>query len=535
MGPYLKFFPTPFLDDLVAGACVPFVGAGFSKNATVPRGQKMPLWDDLGRQIAKSLADFTYTNPVEALSAYTQEFNRPKLVEELSRVLLVGQARPGPAHRAFCQLRFDLVCTTNFDFLLETGYQESQWYCRPVVDGDSLAVRTSVPGVTLLKFHGDLHHPNSLVVTEEDFDAFTERHALVATYIANLLITKTPLFIGYSLEDPDFRSIWQIIKDRLGALKRQGYALAVGASTQAVRRFERRGVKVINLPGNDPGKALAAAFVELRDYWLPSLLRASAVTMEQPLAQLVLPWESSTRLCFFAVPATLQSLYKESVFPIAEAHGFIPLTSADVLAPGDVVAAKLDALIERSDVVVVDASSEWTAAEALAAARKRNRLLIIRERDDLHQEATEAYRMIARPSAPGSGLTDQTFLAAIDAFFASMAKEGALDKEPLRLLEVKAYRAAIVAAMSLVEIRLRSALGDGRGRSGSPMRELVGVADELGFLEPDELSRLKHWQSVRNEVVHSEKIPTKQVAEEIVTGALSIARKLDDATPGRSG
>lgn len=328
MGSYLKFFPRPFLDDLVSGACVPFVGAGFSRNATLPRGQEMPLWDDLGRGVAGLLPDFTYANAVDALSAFAQEFARPRLVEELSKALLVGQARPGPAHRAFCQLRFDLVCTTNFDFLLEAGYQETQWYCRPIVDGDSLAVRTSVPGVTLLKFHGDLHHPNSLVVTEDDYDAFTERHALVATYIANLLITKTPLFIGYSLEDPDFRSIWQVIKDRLGSLKRQGYALTVGASSQVIRRFERRGVKVINLPGSDHAKALTAAFSELREYWLPSLLRASAVTTEQPLAQLVLPWDSATRLCFFAVPASLESRYKETVFPIAEAHGFVPLVRA---------------------------------------------------------------------------------------------------------------------------------------------------------------------------------------------------------------
>ncbi|MCC6651525.1 MAG: SIR2 family protein [Candidatus Eisenbacteria bacterium] len=523
---YLKHFPKPLLDDIVAGACVPFVGAGFSRNATLPRGQQMPLWDDLGREIAGSIPDFTYTTAVDALSAFGQEFTRTRLVEELSKALFVGQARPGPAHEAFCQLGFDLVCTTNFDLLLEAGYQRSPWYCRPIVDGASLAVRTTVPGVTLLKFHGDLHHPNSLVVTEEDYDAFTERHAVVATFIANLLISKTPLFIGYSLEDPDFRSIWQVIKDRLGSLKRPAFALTVGEKSQVVRRFERRGVKVINLPGSDRGKVLAAAFTELREYWLPNLLRASAVTTERPLEQLVLPWESATSLCFFAVPASLQSLYKETVFPLAEKHGFVPLTSADVLTPGDVVAAKLDALIERSDIVVVDASSKWTAVEALVAVRKRRRLLVIHEGGDTRDQAVEAYRLIERPAATAGGLSDPDFLSKVDEFFASMAKGDVLAQEPIRLLQVRAYRAAVVAALSLVEIRLRSLIGEKSGRAGAPFRELLGVADELSFLDPDDVRQLREWQGLRNQVVHSERVPTKQVAEQIVRGAVRMAGRL---------
>ena len=40
----------------------------------------------------------------------------------------------------------------------------------------------------------------------------------MSTYLANLLISRTALFIGYSLDDPDFRAIWQVVKDRLGRL-----------------------------------------------------------------------------------------------------------------------------------------------------------------------------------------------------------------------------------------------------------------------------------------------------------------------------
>jgi len=53
--------------------------------------------------------------------------------------------------------------------------------------------------------HGDIRHPKRLVVTEPDYDDFLTNYPLIATYLSNLLITKTAVFIGYSLDDPDFR------------------------------------------------------------------------------------------------------------------------------------------------------------------------------------------------------------------------------------------------------------------------------------------------------------------------------------------
>src|SRR5260221_1601670 len=111
---YLDYFPRPFLEDIVRDKCLPFIGAGFSLNAKVPLGKKMPDWDGLGRAIAESLPNYQYTTALEALSAYSHEFSRTKLVEHLTTALLTATARPGLAHEAFCRLPFDRVVTTNF-------------------------------------------------------------------------------------------------------------------------------------------------------------------------------------------------------------------------------------------------------------------------------------------------------------------------------------------------------------------------------------------------------------------------------------
>ena len=211
----------------------------------------MPLWSDLGDTFGAELEDYSPSSPLDAISAYEHEFARPKLVERLSELLLVDEARPGEAHKAFCSMPFGLVCTTNFDFLLERQYEELGRSYTPLVNEDQLSIRLKDGGRSLLKLHADLHHPTRMVLTEDDYDRFLGSYPLIATFLANLLITRTAVLVGYSLDDPDFRQVWQVVADRLGRSRRAAYAIGVGVKRTAVSRFERRGVRVINLPGSD--------------------------------------------------------------------------------------------------------------------------------------------------------------------------------------------------------------------------------------------------------------------------------------------
>src|SRR3954454_532143 len=262
MAKYLKLLPKPLLDDLVSSRCIPFVGAGLSRNADIPAGWKMPDWDGLGRAIAADIPAFEYSGALVALSAYSHEYGRTRLVEELRRLLLVEEAQPGGAHKAFCRIPFEIVFTTNFDFLLERGYSLVRRSCTPVTGEDQLTIGPKGSSVRVVKLHGDLHHPEKLVVVEQDYDATLQKCPLMATFLANMLIYNTALFIGYSLDDPDFRHVWHVIGDRLGQLRRPAYSFGVDASQQATARYERRGVKLINLPGKtrDYAKILAQLF-----------------------------------------------------------------------------------------------------------------------------------------------------------------------------------------------------------------------------------------------------------------------------------
>jgi hypothetical protein len=536
---YIQHFPVPVLEDLVTGRWLPVIGAGMSLNATVPAGKRMPLWAGLGKELAEQLADFTPTSVLDAISAYEHEFGRAHLIEKLSDILLIKDAQPGSAHKEFCSIPFDIVCTTNFDFLLERQYDLTPRYVYPVVDEEQLSINVGNAGTLLLKFHGDLRHPGRLVVSEADYDGFLSKYPLLATYLSNQLITKTAVFVGYSLDDPDFRQIWHIVSNRLGRARRMAYALTVNASNADIARFERRGVKVINLPGNREkyGEVLAGAFKELREYMRDNVISVSKVTEEQPLRELLLPRDSTTRLCFFSLPLDLLPFYRERVFPVAEEAGFVPVTADDVVTPGDNVSAKLDTLIDRASVMVVELVSSWAIAEYRMAIarlkgsdsdspnRRRLDLVVVVTSPEQVPPSAHDFPVITRPIK----ITDdpEEFLLELGNRLRMIAAETGVGRlaEPRRLFEAREYRAAVISAMTILEAKLRERLNKSQWpqvRRPLSLRSLVENALEQQVFQPAVKMRIDSWMRIRNEVVHSSLPVSKAQAREIVEGVMEL-------------
>lgn len=537
MPKYLQYFPKPLLDDLVRGRWLPVVGAGLSMNAKLRNGNVMPLWGQLGKSFEEDLADFSATGPVDAMSAYEHEFGRARLVERLVELLHIKTATPGDAHRAFCSIKFDLVCTTNFDFLLERQYEALRRSVTPVVDEDQLSISAGKDDTLLLKLHGDLHHPARLVVTEADYDGFLASYPLISTYLANLLITKTAVLVGYSLDDPDFRQVWHVVTQRLGRSRRRAYAIAVGAQATDAARYARRGVTLINLPGSRKkyGEILAAAFDELEEHWRNNVLDASTVTEEEPLRELRLPKDVSSRLVFFSMPLQQLAIYRDRVFPLVRSLGLVPVTADDVISPGDSVNAKIDALMDRAIAIVVEVGSAWTAAELnLAQSRARDaessgrpvpKIIALSAGDPVIEARLERQLVISMDwsSEINPGL---------DRLIAELRQVVPIERqnsEPQRLLEAHEYRAAVIAAMSALEAAFRRRLGKvGWERTTRPMsmpQLLDAMLEQNALLQrPREV---EEWIRLRNQVVHSNVSVTEMQARAVVEGVAAMIAQME--------
>jgi SIR2-like domain len=482
----------------------------------------MPLWDDLGKSISRDVPQHTYLGAIDAFSAFEHEFGRRELIKRLGRELLVEQARPGSTHDAFCRLRFRRVITTNFDFLLERGYETIGYPCDVVIEEEQLALPSDHRRTVVLKLHGDLRHPSRVVATEDDFDGFLTRHPVLATHLASLLIERVPVLIGYSLDDPDLRQVLAVLRERLGRMLPGAYALVVGADRSTVSRFERRGIKVINLPGKPKayGEILAQAFRDLGHYWQSHVLDEAVFTEEGPLREIATAEGRDSRLCYFAVPLNRLPYYREEVFPIAEEAGMVPLSGFDVeVREGNLLAAA-GALIAKSRLAVIDMTEGTGSVElgtALQALGHENVLVVASERTPTLSLTTGLLTLRVEDAEFSSSLTD-----GLARWFAAHSPPSSLaETEARTLLDLKQWRAALIAAMADLERELVAWAG-GSYREGiqrvRPSRPTLGrlLRDQSFEIDESLRHRLLEWLMLRNRALHERAPVTQQQALEAV-------------------
>ena len=247
------------------------------------------------------------------------------------------------------------------------------------------------------------------------------------------------------------------------------------------------------------------------------------------MRELSLPSGALSRLCFFAVPLTALSFYKERVFPIAREHGFVPVSADDVVSPGDTILATIEALIQRAQLFVVEPLNENTVFE-LGVARARldtSRILVVAPSPEELPFDLRGFKTLRRSDVAAT--ESQQFVRTVGRWFAAAAHGLAprLAEEPGRLLQAKEYRAAVIASISLLEVFLRTRVDIPDGGSGRrvSLPVLLEFAQGQGVLGEVAGGEVVKWLRVRNQAVHRQRSVAKSAAESIVRGVLQIVGK----------
>lgn len=533
--------PAPLLDDLVGGSWLPIVGAGFSRNAEYEDGLAPADWSELGRELGRAVAGApTDAPPIESISAFEQSFGRVALVDRVGRLIRAHEAQPGRAHLAFAKVGFTNVLTTNFDFLLERAYDRIRKGCLPVLDEAQLSAPNRSAGPRIIKFHGDLHHPTRLVLTEEDYDQFLHLHPLLATSVSAMLVDHTGVLIGYSLDDPDTRHLLALLKLRLGNLRRPLWTIQFDAKPHTIARFERRGVKVVNLRlkrGQSIASGFAQLFDELANYWTERVPDFSISSDDRVTADLQLPKQDGRRLCYFAIPTRLIGWYRDNVFPEVEAFGLVPVIAREVFSAPGTALTKIDALIDRALLVIAEVGSDATSYEAaLALARKgpTNVLLVRSEQDSITAPgldtlvASRPWATFASEMRPALDADPERFALNIRQWLSDVAQGGIKYRdEPSRLLAAQEYGPALISAVSLLEVALSQALDRKRDEmTRTSLRILVKEARRANLIQSDdELQDIEHVIAKRNEAVHRVSTVTASEARRGVDVVLRVVER----------
>jgi hypothetical protein len=366
--------PRPLLDDIEAGKCLPFVGAGFSLNARLPASRVMPAWPELTAHLASIGRLGPDSGGPAVASEFEKRFGRVQLIEAIRKALHTGTAEPGEAHRAFAELPFDTIYTTNFDLLLEDAFTAVKRPFRSLVGELQMPFHGGPLTTSIVKMHGDLRHEEHVIVTREDYEKYLDTYPVIATHLSALLITKTALFVGYSLSDPDFTHVRQVVRSRLGKFERMAYVLEFKAPEEPATDRLAENLHLITLrvePGQSRDTLLAAFFREVQmsiDVREAERFRAARpdVFEDVPAGTLEVASRSSdasplltssSNLCFVMMPFRPQTddLYRSLIKPAVEQQGLVALRADEIVTMGSIT-EQIRVAIQQSRLCVADVS-----------------------------------------------------------------------------------------------------------------------------------------------------------------------------------
>ncbi|MDH5740924.1 MAG: SIR2 family protein [Nitrospira sp.] len=362
--------PFPLIADIADARCIPFIGAGFSRNARVPDGA-MPDWAGLTATLATDGGlNAGSPGPVVA-QEYERRFGRVQLIEAIRRSLHPDDAQPGRSHLAFVQLPFDTIYTTNFDLLLEQSYSAAGRPFRSLVGELQLPFHAGQTATSIVKMHGDLRHEEHIVISQRDYDEFLGRYPVVATHLSAMLITRTPLFVGYSLTDPDFLSIRAVIRARLGAFERMSYVVQFDASLAEIEAALEQRVHIINVisDGRAKDEVLEGVFLAAAGKLdqrasarfrtaRPDIFETVDVTVRdapaEPKAAAAFT-ESTSKLCFVMMPFSerFDRVYRELIVPAVVEAGLTAIR-ADEISTSGFIMEQIRAAIQQSRLCIAD-------------------------------------------------------------------------------------------------------------------------------------------------------------------------------------
>lgn len=213
--------PEDLVTATLSGDLVVFAGAGIStESRSVLR---YTLYDQIKGNIGTK-EDLSFP---EAMQKFCEKPNgRIRLIEEIrSRFDNIDsfpelEAAASRFHRSLGSLFLvSEIVTTNWD-----TYFERYCHALPFVDGEDTAF-WGTHQRKVLKIHGSIDKLNSIVATSDDYKACRERLStgLIGGILKNLLVTKTFVFVGYSLRDDDFLQIRAFVRAQLKQFKRHAY------------------------------------------------------------------------------------------------------------------------------------------------------------------------------------------------------------------------------------------------------------------------------------------------------------------------
>lgn len=198
-----------------SGRLVVFLGAGASM------GAGLPSWSDLLAGLAER-AGLSDAQRDELRHLEHRDAGRildQRLTERGGLAAAVAEltnaSRCSLVHQLVASLPVSEAVTTNYDTLFETAWSATGADPR-VLPWDALADARP----WLLKLHGSVTRPASIVLSRDDYLRFEGEGVALAGIVQAMLLTRHMLFVGYSLSDDNFHRLVHQVRAAIGSTER---------------------------------------------------------------------------------------------------------------------------------------------------------------------------------------------------------------------------------------------------------------------------------------------------------------------------
>ena len=237
--------------------CIPFIGSSALDYFNKIDNDAFLTNDELAREWAEKY-DYPFEDPYQlpkvaqyvAINELGNEMDAKENISNRLRKMkppnfLSDKFNKSP-HAILAELNLPIYITTNYDFFMEEALKSKgkepvsglcKWndQLKNSIEGgkEQDQYRPTQNQPLVFHFHGYLDYPESLVLTERDHFEFvinTNKESekdMLPTFLRTLLPNSTLLFIGYSLDDINFRSIFQGGLSFMSSVRKRGNSIAV--------------------------------------------------------------------------------------------------------------------------------------------------------------------------------------------------------------------------------------------------------------------------------------------------------------------
>jgi SIR2-like domain len=251
------------LSRIRSGNCTPFIGAGASHGV-------LPLGSEIAQEWAEAYGypledSHNLVRVAQFLAIELGDGLRPKeiILDKFRSSGAPDFTVPNEPHSLLASLPLPVYITTNYDnFLVQAlrhhnrdprrefcRWRQSQWH-RPSIFESEPAFQPTVPNPIVFHLHGNDERPDSLVLMEDDYFDFMiqmsrdhgREHGIIPPRIAEAIAGSSLLFIGYAINDWDFRVIFRSLSDYVSHSTGQAHIsvqVAPGANPLQIKKAEK--------------------------------------------------------------------------------------------------------------------------------------------------------------------------------------------------------------------------------------------------------------------------------------------------------